>query len=57
MFNRVLTDVREAIGNKPYVDCVGQVAPDDVEGVNVDVVISKDGKHGIRKLILANPYL
>ena len=57
VFNRVLTDVREAIGNKPYVDCVGQVAPDDVEGVNVDVVMSKDGKHGIRKLILANPYL
>ncbi|MBO7318234.1 MAG: RNA-directed DNA polymerase, partial [Bacteroidales bacterium] len=57
VFNRVLTNVREAIGHKPYVDCVGQVAPDDVDGVNVDVVISKDGKHGIRKLILANPYL
>lgn len=57
VFNNVLANVRESIGDKPYADCVGPVAPDDVDGVNVDVVISKDGKHSIRKLILANPYL
>ena len=57
VFNGVLANVRETIGNKPYAQCVGQVAPDDVDGVNVDVVISKDGKHSIRKLILTNPYL
>ena len=57
VFIYVLANVRESIGDKPYADCVGPVAPDDVDGVNVDVVIRKDGKHSIRKLILANPYL
>lgn len=57
-FDKVLTYVRETVGNAKYEDCCrsGANKPSDKK-VNFDVLMNKDGKYGVRPLVLTNPYL
>lgn len=54
-FDEVLSFVREKIGDAKYKDCCSG-SPSDKK-VNFDVLMSKDGKYGVRPLMLTNPYL
>ncbi len=56
-FDKVLAFVRKTIGNKSYKDCLSDNLPDNMENVNMDILINKDGHYGIRPLVIANPYL
>ena len=56
-FNRVLSWVKENIGDKKYEDCLNDVKPDELSNVNLDILLNKDGHYAVRPLILANPFL
>lgn len=56
-FNQVLAYVKETIADKEYDDCLTDFKPDDLENVNLDILLNKDGRYAVRPLILANPYL
>lgn len=57
-FNGVLQYAATAIGEK-HLDEVGvdSICPENLHGVNLDVITNKDGKYGVRPLTLANPFL
>lgn len=57
-FNGVLEYAASAIGEK-NMDEVGvdSVCPENLHGVNLDVITNKDGRYGVRPLTLANPFL
>lgn len=58
VFDEVLKYVRESVGDTPYEDCLQTgVTPDEQSGVNLDILLSKDGKYAVRPIILANPFL
>lgn len=58
VFDRVLQFVRRRVGDMPYEDCLLKgKSPDDMEDVNQDILLNKDGRYAVRPLILANPYL
>ena len=55
-FDKVLSFVRQRVGDRPWADCVrGDAAaqPD----VNFDILLNKDGRYAVRPLVLCNPYL
>ena len=56
-FDNILNFVREKIGDKRYEDCVNGANPGELDDVNFDIVLNKDGKYAIRPLSLCNPYL
>lgn len=56
-FDKVLVHVREAVGDKSYEDCLSGVMPDNLDNVNLDIVLNKDGRYAIRPLMLVNPFL
>lgn len=56
-FDNVLAYSREIIGEKKYEDCITEVRPDDIDGVNLDILFNKDGHYAVRPMILANPFL
>lgn len=56
-FDKVLSFVREKVGDTPYEQCLGDSRPDDLPDVNLDILLNKDGQYGVRPLILANPFL
>ena len=56
-FDKVLAYVKESIGNRPYEDCLSEVLPDELENVNLDILLNKDGRYAVRPLMLANPFL
>lgn len=56
-FDEVLQFVKETIGDKKYEECISSNEPDNLENVNMDILLNKDGKYAIRPLVLANPYL
>lgn len=57
-FNGVLEYAATAIGEK-NLDEVGVegVCPESLHEVNLDVIMNKDGRYGVRPLTLANPFL
>ena len=55
-FTQVLDYVRKSIGNKSYEECVTQSAA-DLQNVNFDIMLNKDGHYAVRPLTLSNPYL
>lgn len=57
-FNGVLEYAATAIGDK-NLDEIGVegVCPESLHNVNLDVITNKDGKYGVRQLMLANPFL
>lgn len=57
-FDQVLKYVRETIGVTPYEECVQQnISPEELSGVNLDILLNKDGRYAVRPIILANPFL
>ena len=56
-FDNVLAYVKATIGNKDYEDCLSDVRPDDLENVNLEMLLNKDGHYAVRPLTLANPFL
>ncbi len=56
-FDNVLAYVKATIGNKDYEDCLSDVRPDDMENVNLEMLLNKDGHYAVRPLTLANPFL
>ena len=56
-FDKVLKAVARAIGDKSYDECLGDVTPDELADVNLDILLNKDGRYAVRPIILANPYL
>ncbi len=58
VFDEVLQFVKEKIGNKPYEKCLHRtVSPNDLADVNFDILLNKDGRYGVRPIVLANPFL
>lgn len=55
-FEEVLRYVSDTIGNKPMSECTG-TQPITREGINLDIILNKDGKYAVRPLTLVNPYL
>lgn len=56
-FSNVLKFVQKKIGDKPYRECIGEVAPSEMKDVNYRFNLNKDGRYAIRPLTLCNPYL
>lgn len=56
-FDKVLAYVKESISDRPYEDCLSEVLPDELENVNLDILLNKDGRYAVRPLMLANPFL
>lgn len=56
-FTSILQYVRASVGEKTYDECLTDSAPDELEDINVEILLSKDGHYGVRQLILANPFL
>lgn len=57
-FDEVLKYVRETIGTTPYEACLQDgVAPEDLQDVNLDILLNKDGRYAVRPIMLANPFL
>lgn len=58
-FNPVLDFVRETIGDQSYEKCLAtrKPKPEELGGVNLDLLLNKDGRYGVRPLTLTNPYL
>ena len=56
-FDKVLSFVRKSIGNRSYDDCLSDKVPDNLENVNLDILLNKDGHYAVRPMILANPFL
>lgn len=55
-FTKVLDYVRKSIGNKSYDECLTQSAA-DLQNVNFDIMLNKDGRYAVRPLMLSNPFL
>lgn len=56
-FDKVLKAVAKSVGNKSYDECLGNVLPDELSDVNLDILLNKDGHYAVRPIILANPFL
>ncbi len=56
-FDKVLKAVAKTVGNKSYDECLSNVSPEELNDVNLDILLNKDGRYAVRPIILANPYL
>ena len=57
-FDQVLRYVRETIGVTSYEECVqGNISPDELSDVNLDILLNKDGRYAVSPIMLANPFL
>lgn len=57
-FTEVLDYARRSVGDKTLAECtVKGASPENIQGVNLDVITNKDGRYAVRPLTLANPFL
>lgn len=56
-FSKVLEFIKIKIADKPYADCINSIGASELDDVNFDILLNKDGKYAVRPLILCNPYL
>lgn len=56
-FTTVLQHVRSKVGELSYDECIAVDSVSDIDGINVEILLNKDGKYGVRPLMLCNPYL
>ena len=57
-FDEVLKYVRKTVGTTLYEDCLQEgISPETLSGVNLDILLNKDGRYAVRPIILANPFL
>ena len=58
VFDELLQNVKNAIGETPYEDCLqDDMSPKQLADVNLDILLNKDGRYAVRPIILANPFL
>lgn len=59
VFDEMLQSVRNIIGDTPYEECLKDknALPDQLTGVNLDIMLNKDGHYAVRPIMLANPFL
>lgn len=55
-FDEVLGFVRKTVSDRPYDECI-IANPGELQDVNFDILLNKDGKYAVRPLVLCNPYL
>lgn len=55
-FDRMLKSIKSVIGAKKYEDCICD-NPERCAGVNLGIMLNKDGAYGLRPLQLTNPVL
>lgn len=55
-FDILLQFIRNKIADKSFADCY-TTAPTEQSGVNLEILLNKDGRYGVRPLTLVNPYL
>jgi len=55
-FDEVLRFVRKTVGVRPYDESI-IANPSELQDVNFDILLNKDGKYAVRPLVLCNPYL
>ena len=55
-FDEVLGFVRKTVSDRPYDECI-IANPSELQDVNFDILLNKDGKYAVRPLVLCNPYL
>jgi hypothetical protein len=51
-FDKVLKFVRDSIGDKPYDECLSNSSPENLDDVNMDILLNKDGHYAVRPLNL-----
>ncbi len=57
-FDNVLNHVQNTVGDRPYTECLHQsIDINRCHGVNIDILLNKDGHYAVRPLTLCNPYL
>ena len=58
MFDKLLQNVKKAIGGLPYEKCLQKgVPPEQLPNVNLYILLNKDGHYAVRPIVLANPFL
>ena len=58
VFDELLQNVKEAVGDKPYEECFQEgLSPENLSDVNLEFLLNKDGRYAVRPVILANPFL
>ena len=58
VFDELLQNVRNAVDDTPFEKCLKKgVSPELLPGVNLDILLNKDGRYAVRPIILANPFL
>lgn len=55
-FTAVLDYVRKSIGDRLFDECISE-SPGNLQNVNFDILLNKDGKYAVRPLVLCNPFL
>lgn len=55
-FNTLLKQVQKTIGDTTFGDCCC-ADPAEMDDVNLNILLNKDGKYGVRPLTLPNPFL
>lgn len=55
-FTVVLDYVRKSIGDRLFDECISE-SPGNLQNVNFDILLNKDGKYAVRPLVLCNPFL
>lgn len=56
-FDKVLEFVRTTISDKQYDVCINETSASDLQDVNLDILLNKDGRYAVRPLVLCNPFL
>ena len=56
-FTTVLQHVRSKVDELSYDECIAVDVVSDIDGINVEILLNKDGKYVVRPLMLCNPYL
>ena len=56
-FSSVLSQAAEGIGEKGYEECLKKGGNPAEKQVNIEVLLNKDGKYGVRPLTLCNPFM
>lgn len=56
-FASVLSQAAEGIGEKSYEACLKKGSNPAEKQVNIEVLLNKDGKYGVRPLTLCNPFM
>lgn len=58
VFDKLLQSVRDSVGDTLYEDCLQcGTGPEQLSGVNLDILLNKDGRYAVRPIVLANPFL